>query len=86
VHPFYKIGETYRFKYSGLHKTVDLFGRIEAVITLRDMYDQEIKVKPHSWQTRLDEYNPGEITCLVQRFRKGRPVLINIEEKPADIA
>ncbi len=80
VHPFYKIGESYQFKYSGLQKTIDLFGRIEAVISVIDMFNQEIKVKPQTWQTQLDSYNPESITCLVQNFRKGRPVLINIEE------
>jgi hypothetical protein len=81
VHPFYKIGESYSFKYSGLQKTIDLFGRIEAVITVTDVFGQEIKVKPQSWQTQLDSYSPENITCLVQNFRRGRPVLINIEEK-----
>ncbi len=79
VHPFYKIGESYSFKYTGMRKTVDLFGRIEAVINVTDLFGQEIKVKPHAWQTELDLYNPESITCLVQGFRKGRPVLISIE-------
>lgn len=81
VHPFYKVGESYSFKYSGMQKTVDLFGRIEAVITVTDLFGQEIKVKPLTWQIELDLYNPESITCLVQRFKKGRPVLINLEEK-----
>ena len=80
VHPFYKVGESYSFKYTGMQKNVDLFGRIEAVITVSDMYGQEIKVKPFDWQTNQDSYNPESITCLVQRFKKGRPVLINIEK------
>lgn len=83
VHPYYQVGKSYSFKYSGMHKTIDLFGRIEAVITVLDVFGQEIKVKPHAWQTQLDLYNPESITCLVQYFRKGRPVLINLEEKPA---
>lgn len=81
VHPYYKIGEKYSFKFVRLQKTVDLFGRIEAVISVLDIYDQEIKVKPLTWQTEQDSYNPGAITCLVQYFRKGRPVLINIQER-----
>jgi hypothetical protein len=79
LHPVYKVGESYSFKYSALQKSVDLFGRIEAVITVEDVFGQPIKVKPQSWQTQLDQYNPESITCLVQGFRKGRPVLINIE-------
>jgi hypothetical protein len=79
MHPVYKVGETYAFKYSGLQKSVDLFGRIEAVITVTDVFDQQIKVKPLAWQTKLDVYSPETITCLVQGFRKGRPVLINME-------
>lgn len=79
IHPYYKIGESYSFKYTGMQKTVDLFGRIEAVITVSDLYGQEIKVKPLAWQTQLDLYNPESITCLVQGFRKGRPVLVNIQ-------
>jgi hypothetical protein len=81
VHPFYKVGETYSFKFTGLQKTVDLFGRIEAVITVTDQFGQEIRVKPQTWQTDQDGYNPESIRCLVQSFRKGRPVLINIQEK-----
>jgi hypothetical protein len=82
VHPLYKVGESYSFTYAGLQKSVDLFGRIEAVITVNDLFGQDIKVKPLAWQTEMDQYSPGSITCLVQGFRKGRPVLINIEEKP----
>lgn len=81
LHPVYKTGETYSFVFNGLQKTVDLFGRIEAVITVSDLFGQEIRVKPHSWQTELDGYHPDMIKCLVQGFRKGRPVLINMEEK-----
>jgi hypothetical protein len=81
VHPYYQIGEIYPFKYTGMQKTVDLFGRIEAVITLSDLYGQEIKVKPHAWQTQTELYNPDTIMCRVQGFRKGRPVLINMENE-----
>lgn len=80
VHPFYKVGESYSFKFISLNKSVDLFGRIEAVITVSDLFGQEIKVKPHTWQTLLDLFNPDSLTCLVKGFRKGRPVLINIDQ------
>jgi len=79
VHPYYKIGETYSFKYKELQKSADLFGRVEAVITVIDALGQEIKVKPLTWQIEHDDYRPESITCLVQRFKKGRPVLINLE-------
>lgn len=83
IHPVYKIGEQYTFKFIGMQKSVDLFGRMEAVINVEDMYGQDIRVKPHKWQTLMENYHPESITCLVQNFRKGRPVLVNIEEKPA---
>ncbi len=79
IHPHYKIGETYKFKFVGLEKTIDLFGRVEAVITVEDIFQQTVKVKPQDWQIRSEMYNPEHITCLVQRFKKGRPVLINVE-------
>jgi hypothetical protein len=79
VHPFYRIGESYPFKFVRMEKTVDLFGRIEAVITVEDIYHQEVRIKPLGWQVSAENYNPVEITCLVQKFRKGRPVLINID-------
>jgi hypothetical protein len=81
LHPFYKIGEFYSFKYTGMRKSVDLFGRIEAVIVLSDVFGEEIKVKPHTWQIHSENYSPETITCLVQSFRKGRPVLLNIEKE-----
>ena len=85
VHPYYQIGETYAFRYVGIEKSVDLFGRLEAVITVEDVYHQTVKVKPLDWQIKAENYNPDEIHCLVQRFRRGRPVLINVEgtKKPS---
>ncbi len=84
LHPFYRIGEKYAFSFAGMQKTVDVFGRVEAVIKVNDIYGQEIKVKPQPWQTEMDSFNPLSIHCLVQNFRKGRPVLLNIEEKPEE--
>jgi len=79
MHPYYRNGETYSFTFSGMQKSVDLFGRIEAVITVRDIYEQEIRVKPLEWQVSQDLYRPATIRCQVQGFRKGRPILLNME-------
>jgi len=79
IHPYYKIGETYLFKFKNLEKSINPVGRLEAVITVTDIYDQEIKVKPLTWQMEKESYHPESISCLVQRFKKGRPVLINLE-------
>jgi hypothetical protein len=81
LHPFYRIGEKYAFSFAGMQKTVDVFGRIEAVIKVNDIFGQEIRVKPHLWQTLSESYNPASISCFVQSFRKGRPVLLNVEEE-----
>jgi hypothetical protein len=79
VHPVYKIGEEYSFAFTGMHKTVDLFGRIEAVMTVTDVFGQEIRVKPDEWQIAFDQYTPAVIRCRVNGFRKGRPILENME-------
>lgn len=82
-HPFYKTGQEYDFGFVRLEKSVDVFGRIEAVILVEDIFGNEVKVRPESWQIELAEYKPDKITCRVDRFRKGRPVLVNRVTKPA---
>jgi hypothetical protein len=80
VHPYYRIGESYPFRFVRLEKTIDLFGRIEAVIFVEDIYNQSIKVKPQDWQIEAENYHPEENQCRVQRFKKGKPVLVNVEK------
>jgi len=81
LHPHYVIGETYAFAFITLERTVDLFGRLEAVITVQDICNQSVKVKPLQWQLEEEDYHPGEIRCQVLRFNKGKPVLNNVEKR-----
>jgi hypothetical protein len=80
VHPYYRIGQSYPFRYVKLDRTIDVFGRTEAVITVEDVYNQSIKVKPLTWQIEAESYHPENIDCLVHRFKRGKPVLVNVEE------
>ena len=83
VHPFYKPGLEYPFRFVRLEKKVDLFGRIEAVILVEDVFGNQVKVKPEPWQIEATDYQPDHITCQVLKSKKGRPVLINREQKPS---
>jgi len=78
-HPYYQIDSDYQFSYVRIERKVDVFGRIEAVILVEDIYNNLVKVKPEPWQVELTEYNPKQILCRVLRFKKGRPVLQNKE-------
>jgi hypothetical protein len=81
-HPVYKTGLEYDFTFIRLEKTVDVFGRIEAVLFVADIFGNEVKLRPESWQVEMDGYQPSVIRCRVDRFRKGRPVLVNRETRP----
>jgi len=83
VHRYYRIGELYPFRFVKLEKTVDVLGHLEAIIFVEDIYNQSIKVRPLSWQVEADDYCPEEIYCLVQRFKKGKPVLAAAKKIPA---
>ncbi|MFO7617862.1 MAG: hypothetical protein R6V75_11485 [Bacteroidales bacterium] len=83
LHPYYKPGEEYPFRFVRLEKKVDLFGRVEAVLLVEDLYGNLVKVKPEPWQIEDADYKPDQIICKVLKSKKGRPVLINREQKPA---
>lgn len=80
VHPYYRIGEPYPFRFVKLEKTFNVLGYMEAIIFVEDIYNQSIKVKPLSWQVEADNYCPEEIYCLVKRLKMGKPVLVTIDK------
>lgn len=82
VHPYYRVGQLYPFRFVELKKSVDPLGHTEAIIFVEDIYNQPIKVKPLAWQAESEDYHPVEIQCLVQKFKKGKPVLVAMEKNP----
>lgn len=73
VHPYYKIGQIYSFKYlETIHET-DPLGNHENVILIEDIFGVETKVRSQNIDSN---YHPKEkISCKVDGIRKGKAIL-----------
>lgn len=81
LNPYYRIGEVYLFKFLRFEKAVagDFQGQ-NGTLWVLDHYAQPVKVKPKTWQLNFKNYNPDQIICKVERFKKGRLILENLAE------
>ncbi len=82
VHPYYKVGEIYPFRFLKLVKSIDAVGNEQAVMLVEDRYHKTIKVKPLDWQLTAGNYAPGEVLCEVTRIKKGKPMLLAVDQVP----
>ena len=80
--PYYKIGETYPFKFLRLELSPSSLESRAGTIWLEDLFGQEIQVEALKWQSDLKSYHPEYIICRIIRFRKGKLQLENLEARP----
>ena len=80
--PFYKIGETYYFKFLRIELNSSGFEGQGDIIWLEDHFARECQVKAFSWQASLSSYHPDSLRCKVVRFRNGKLQLENMEIQP----
>ncbi len=73
VHPHYKVGKTYLFKYLRTMKEKDPLGKNEFVIIVKDIYGIETKVRSNLTYFKTDF--PEKISCKVEGIRKGKAIL-----------
>lgn len=73
VHPYYKIGKTYRFKFLYKTEEYDLLGNKEIVIVVEDVYGLETNVRTS--KILSDKSFSDFITCKVEGIRKGKAIL-----------
>ncbi|HSH50159.1 MAG TPA: hypothetical protein VK982_00390 [Bacteroidales bacterium] len=73
VHPHYKIGETYLFKYLKTIEEKDPLGNKEYVILVADIYGIDTKVRSDLNYCKTDF--PDRISCKVEGIRKGKAIL-----------
>lgn len=73
IHPHYKIGNSYSFKFLKIVIETDALGIEEKVIVVQDVYGIETKVR--SKNINLKEPFPKYIHCMVDGIRKGKAIL-----------
>lgn len=73
VHPHYKVGKTYLFKYIRTIVEKDPLGNKEFVILVKDIYGIETKVRSNLDYHKTDF--PEKISCRVEGIRKGKAIL-----------
>jgi len=74
VHPHYEIGKIYSFKYLRTIKDIDPLGKVEHVITVKDIYGIETKVRSFD-SSKISNPIPENINCKVDGIRKGKAIL-----------
>jgi len=73
IHPYYKIGEYYKFKYLKIISEMDPLGNNENIIMVSDFFNIETKVRS---QNIDPNQNFGKlIECRVDGIRKGKAIL-----------
>lgn len=79
VHPHYKIGKNYKFKYLKTVEEKDPLGEKEFIIIVKDIYGIETKVR--SGLDHLKTDFPEKINCNVEGIRKGKAILSLVKGK-----
>ncbi len=79
LHPYYKVGETYSFKYLRTENELNPLGKEEQVIIVEDIYGVETKVRSTDFKG-FQEENPEHIDCKVEGIRKGKAILTLMSE------
>ncbi len=70
-HPYYKTGSAFNFEITGFQD--DAFQKTMRVITVRDVFGNEIYLEAND--ESLPMLQKGTLCCMVEGFKKGKPVL-----------
>ncbi len=84
-HPYYKINKVYNFTYKGKGTRITKKGKEINVIFVEDKFNREFTLLPNNNFQFSKDYLPDEISCKVERIKKGKLHLINLDFRNSPI-
>jgi len=78
-HPFYKRESFYKFAYLKKETRITKQGKKINFIFVLDKYNRECTILPNNNFQKSDKYNPKFIKCKVERVKKGKLYLQNLD-------
>ncbi len=78
-HPFYKRESIHEFEYQKKTSLVTKQGKKIEVIVVKDKLGRDCTILPNNIFQMSDEYSPEKIKCKVERVKKSRLYLVNLD-------
>jgi len=79
-HPYYKIGETYRFDFYGRGKRITKENKEIDVLIVTDKYQRECTILPNNEYQKSENFAPENIECKVVKLKRSKLYLLNMNK------